>query len=304
MGSLIPESVTGNHPGTAEDAPRLSGRSLSRRLAALRRLSPAGWISLEVVLILLVPLAAPQILTGYDPVAVTPEAIFLPPSAAHWFGTDQYGRDLLSRIIYGARASMSLGIVSVSLSLAIGLPLGIIAGFYRGRFESAVMRGMDIMMAFPGILLALVVVAVLGPGLINAMIAVGIGEAPAYTRIVRSAVLTVREQTYIEAARAIGARDTLILHRYVLPNVLSPVIIVTTVGFAVAVIIGSSLGFLGLGAQPPTPEWGTMVAEGRTYLRSQWWIALTPGITIGIVVLALNILGDALRDVLDPRLRG
>lgn len=274
-----------------------------RRLTILRRLSPAGWASLAVCLVLGVLLVAPDALAPYDPTAIVTEAIFQPPDGAHWLGTDQYGRDLLSRLIHGTRVSMSLGAVSVTLSIAVSLPLGIAAGYYRGPFEAVVMRLLDVLMAFPGILLALVVVAILGPGLVNAMIAVGLGEAPAYTRVVRAAVLSVREHTYIEAARAVGAPDARILGRHVLPNVIQPVIIIATVGFAVAVIIGSSLGFLGLGAQPPTPEWGTMVAEGRRYLRTHWWIPVFPGVTIGVVVLALNILGDALRDVLDPRLR-
>jgi peptide/nickel transport system permease protein len=256
-----------------------------------------------IFLLLCVPLTAPARLARYDPTAISYGEIFQGPSKRHWFGTDQFGRDILSRLIYGTRVSMSLGIVSVSLSLAVSLPLGITAGFYRGRFETVVMRLLDILMAFPGILLALIVIAILGPGLINAMIAVGIGEAPAYTRVVRSAVLSVRENLYMEAARAVGASDPRILRRHVAPNVLQPVIVISTVGFAVAIIIGSSLGFLGLGAQPPTAEWGTMVSEGRTYLRSRWWISTFPGATIGTAVIALNILGDALRDVLDPHLR-
>ena len=210
---------------------------------------------------------------------------------------------MLSRLISGTHVSMSLGVVSVSLSVLISLPLGIASGYYRGALDSVLMRLMDVVMAFPGILLALIIISILGPGLANAMIAVGIGEAPAYTRVIRSATLGVREQSYIEAGRAIGAHDIRILWRYVLPNIIQPLIVISSVGFAVAIVIGSSLGFLGLGAQPPTAEWGTMVSEGRTYLRSQWWISAFPGATIGVSVLALNILGDALRDVLDPRLR-
>jgi peptide/nickel transport system permease protein len=248
-------------------------------------------------------LIVPTWLAPYDPTAVSPNEIFQPPSFHHWLGTDQFGRDMLSRLISGTHVSMSLGVVSVSLSVLISLPLGIASGYYRGALDSVLMRLMDVVMAFPGILLALIIIAILGPGLANAMIAVGIGEAPAYTRVVRSAALGVREQSYIEAARAIGAHDSRILLRYVLPNIIQPLIVILSVGFAVAIVIGSSLGFLGLGAQPPTAEWGTMVSEGRTYLRSQWWISAFPGATIGVSVLALNILGDALRDILDPRLR-
>ena len=279
---------------------RLGGR---RRSALLGRLQPGAIASLLVFLVLCVPLTVPGRLAPYDPTAVSPNEIFQPPSGHHWLGTDQFGRDMLSRLIYGTHVSMSLGVVSVSLSVLISLPLGVVSGYYRGVPDSLLMRLMDVVMAFPGILLALIVVAILGPGLANAMIAVGIGEAPAYTRVVRSTTLSVREQTYIEAARAVGAHDIHILLRYVVPNIIQPLIVISSVGFAVAIVIGSSLGFLGLGAQPPTAEWGTMVSEGRTYLRSQWWISVFPGATIGVTVLALNILGDALRDIFDPRLR-
>ena len=274
-----------------------------RAIAVLGRLSPGALAGLLVFLVLCVPLIVPTWLAPYDPTAVSPNEIFQPPSFHHWLGTDQFGRDMLSRLISGTHVSMSLGVVSVSLSVLISLPLGIASGYYRGALDSVLMRLMDVVMAFPGILLALIIISILGPGLANAMIAVGIGEAPAYTRVVRSAALGVRAQSYIEAARAIGAHDSRILWRYVLPNVVQPLIVISSVGFAVAIVIGSSLGFLGLGAQPPTAEWGTMVSEGRTYLRSQWWISAFPGATIGVSVLALNILGDALRDVLDPRLR-
>ena len=274
-----------------------------RAIALLGRLSPGALAGLVVFLVLCVPLIAPTWLAPYDPTAVSPNEIFQPPSFHHWLGTDQFGRDMLSRLISGTHVSMSLGVVSVSLSVLISLPLGIASGYYRGALDSVLMRLMDVVMAFPGILLALIIISILGPGLANAMIAVGIGEAPAYTRVVRSAALGVRAQSYIEAARAIGAHDSRILWRYVLPNIIQPLIVISSVGFAVAIVIGSSLGFLGLGAQPPTAEWGTMVSEGRTYLRSQWWISAFPGATIGVSVLALNILGDALRDVLDPRLR-
>jgi len=286
---------------TVERAPR--GRPSRMRVRLLARLSPGGRVSVVVLLVLCAALLIPRVLAPYDPTAIDPAAIFQPPSHAHWLGTDQYGRDLLSRLIFGTRLSMTLGVVSVLISLVIGLPLGTAVGFYRGSLDAVVMRLMDVMMSFPGILLALLVIAILGPGLVNAMIAVGIGQAPAYTRVVRASTLVVREQSYIEATHAIGASNVRTLVRHVLPNVIQPVIVISTLGFAAAIIIGSSLGFLGLGAQPPAAEWGTMVSEGRDYLRTQWWIAAFPGITIGVAVLTFNILGDALRDVLDPRLR-
>jgi len=269
----------------------------------LRRLSPGARAAAIVLVLLAGPLVWPRAFAPFDPAQIAPAEIFQPPSRTHWLGTDQYGRDILSRLVYGTRTSMSLGLASVSISLAVGLPLGIAVGFYRGMFEAVVMRLLDVLMSFPGILLALVVITMLGRGLLNAMIAVGIGQAPAYTRIVRSAVLSIRELAYIEAARAAGARNGRILWRHILPNIAAPVIVIATVGFALAIIIGASLGFLGLGAQPPRAEWGTMISEGRAYLRSQWWIPAFPGLTIGLVVLTLNLLGDALRDLLDPRLR-
>jgi peptide/nickel transport system permease protein len=277
--------------------------SRSAATALIRRLSPGARAAALVLLLLCGPLVWPKAFARFDPAQIAPAEIFQPPNGAHWLGTDQYGRDILSRLIHGTRTSMSLGLASVSISLAVSLPLGIAVGFYRGAFEAVVMRLLDILMSFPGILLALVVITVLGRGLLNAMIAVGIGQAPAYTRVVRSAVLSIRELAYIEAARAAGARNGRILWRHILPNIAAPVIVIATVGFALAIIIGASLGFLGLGAQPPTAEWGTMISEGRAYLRSQWWIPAFPGLTIGLVVLTLNLLGDALRDLLDPRLR-
>lgn len=284
---------------------RESGSSRQRRggRGPLRRLSPGAKISVCVLLVFIAALVAPRALAPYDPTVMSPEHILQAPGPGHWFGTDQYGRDLLSRLIYGTRLSMSLGVVSVLLSVGIGLPIGAAVGFFRGRLDAVVMRLVDIVMSFPGILLALLVIAILGPGLGNAMIAVGIGQAPVFVRIVRASTLVVREHSYIEAARALGAGSLRTLGRHVLPNVIQPVIVIATLGFASAIIIGSSLGFLGLGAQPPAAEWGTMVSEGRSYLRSDWWIAAFPGVTIGLAVLTLNVLGDALRDLLDPRLR-
>jgi ABC-type dipeptide/oligopeptide/nickel transport system permease subunit len=268
-----------------------------------RRLSPGARISTGVLVVLLAALVAPGALAPYDPTQISPGAIFQPPGGAHWLGTDQYGRDLLSRLIYGTRLSMTLGIVSVTIAVGIGLPVGAVVGFFRGRVDALVMRVVDVVMSFPGILLALLVIAILGPGLVNAMIAVGIGQAPVFVRVVRAATFVVREQAYIEATRALGAGSLRALARHVVPNIIQPVIVVATLGFASAIIVGSSLGFLGLGAQPPAAEWGTMVSEGRNYLRTDWWIAAFPGLTIGVAVLSFNILGDALRDLLDPRLR-
>jgi peptide/nickel transport system permease protein len=235
---------------------------------------------------------------------MSPEELFQPPSLKHWLGTDQYGRDILSRIIYGTKYSLQLGFISVSIALFFGVPLGLIAGFYGDtRVDNLLMRLVDIMLAFPGILLALIFVAILGPGLNNAMIAVGVSAVPAYTRLVRGSILAAKEHAYVEAARGVGCRNGRILFRHLLPNVIAPVIVLSTQGIALAIIYGSSLSFLGLGAQPPTPEWGTLLSTGRAYLRAQWWISTFPGLAILCTVLAINILGDGLRDALDPRLK-
>lgn len=226
-----------------------------------------------------------------------------PPSAEHPLGTDQLGRDQLSRMLYGARVSLVIGFVAVSLAILVGTLLGSLAGYTGGLTDNVVMRGMDIMLAFPSILLALAIVALIGPGLVNVMIAVGIVSIPTYARISRASVMAESTRDYVEASRALGADHTRVLFRHLLPNSLSPLIVAASLGIGTAILEAAALGFLGLGAQPPLAEWGLMLSDNRQKLFSEWWLVVVPGVAIMLTVLGFNLLGDGLRDVLDPRLR-
>jgi len=232
----------------------------------------------------------------------SPHALYSPGSP-YVFGSDQYGRDVFSRVIYGGRVSLLVGPVAVVIAVIPGVTVGLLAGYYGRWLDIVLMRVVDVMLAFPGILLALGIVAVLGPSLSSLMIAVGISSIPTYARLTRASVLSARENLYVDAARVVGARDGSILLRHILPNVIAPIIVVSTLGVGAAILVAATLSFLGLGSQPPAAEWGRMLSEGRQYLREQWWIATFPGIAIMLTVLALNVLGDGLRDALDPRLR-
>ena len=227
-----------------------------------------------------------------------------PPSAAHPLGTDQLGRDMLSRMLYGARVSLLIGFASVALAIVTGTLLGAVAGFVGGVADNVIMRAMDVMLAFPSILLALAIVVFIGPGLFNVMLAVGIISIPTYARIVRASVLAERTREYVEASRALGASQTRLLFGHILPNVLSPLIVAASLGVGTAILEAAGLGFLGLGAQPPLAEWGLMLSDNRQKIFSEWWLVATPGVAIMLTVLGFNLLGDGLRDTLDPRLRG
>jgi peptide/nickel transport system permease protein len=270
---------------------------------ALRRLSRnrAAVVSLiGLIAVVLVAIFAEQ-LAPFPPLKMAVLEALQPPSARHWFGTDQFGRDILSRVIHGSRLSVPLGFIPVVLGSVLGTFFGMIAGYVEGWPRRVIMRGVDVLLGFPLFLLALFIVAMLGPSLVNAMLALGLAGMPAYARVVYSSVLAMRERDYIIAARALGMSETAIIIRHVLPNAIAPVVVVATLGMAYAILTGAALSFLGLGAQPPTPEWGAMVYEGRDYLRGQWWISTLPGFIIALAVLAVNILGDGLRDALDPR---
>jgi len=268
----------------------------------LRR-NRTAMIGLAVLGAFAVLAAGAPLLNLPDPLTQDLGARMLSPSRLHWLGTDDLGRDLLSRIIYGGRVSLTVGIVSVGIALAVGTVLGLLGGYYGGWAESVTMRVMDVMLAFPATLLAIFIVGIRGPGLNNAMLAIGVINIPIFARIVRGSVLRARQEDYVEAARALGSSHVRIIGRHILPNSLAPVIVQTTLGVGSAVLEAAGLSFLGLGAQAPTPEWGAMLTNTREYLRDAPWAATFPGIAILLTVVGCNLLGDGLRDALDPRLR-
>ncbi len=239
-----------------------------------------------------------------DPTRTNLEIRFDPPTRAHPFGTDQLGRDILSRVIYGTRVSLRIAILTAVIATTIGAPLGIVSGYFRGRVDDLLMRLTDMFMAFPRLILAMAIAAALRPSLENVIIAISLAAWPAYARLARSVTLGLREETFVEAARALGAGSMRILSRHVLPGVLSPLVIQISLDMGGIILTAAGLGFIGIGAQPPTPEWGVMIADGRNYITQQWWVSTFPGIAIALVVLGFNLLGDGIRDLLDPRLRG
>jgi peptide/nickel transport system permease protein len=255
-------------------------------------------IGLVAVVAVAAPLVAPA-----DPYFINRLERLQGPSWSHLLGTDEFGRDLLSRIVYGARVSMTVGVFSVTIATLIGAPAGIVAGYFGGWVDGLVMRVMDVVFAFPAILLALAITAFLGPSLRNATLAIGIVYAPGFARIVRGPILSAKTQEYVEASRVIGAGHVRILLRHLLPNVASPLIVTATVSFSFALLSEAALSFLGLGAQPPEPSWGVMLSDGRRFMETVPSLAIFPGVAIMLTVLGSNLLGDALRDILDPRLR-
>ena len=251
-------------------------------------------------MLLLVALLAP-VLAPYDPLAQDLYQRLQSPSTDHWFGTDDFGRDILSRIVYGSRISLRIGLIAISLALTGGTLFGLVAGYRGGMVDMLIMRLMDLMLAFPSILLAIAIVAVIGPGIENAILAVSIVLVPQFARLVRSSVLTVREATYVEAARALGATESRLLFYSILPNCTAPLIVQTTLGMGTAILDAAGLSFLGRGPQPPVPEWGAMLSGGRELLLRAPWVMTFPGLAIFTVVLGLNLFGDGLRDALDPK---
>ncbi len=263
---------------------------------------------LVVVLVLLLAALAPLI-APYAP-DLTDTAVFLKPPAwqaggtsAHWLGTDAIGRDILSRLIHGARLSLAMGLAVVALSVLVGTVLGLTAGYFRGVFEIGVMRLMDIILTLPSLLLAIVIVAILGPGLMNAMLAVAVVVLPHYVRITRAAVISEMAKDYVTAARMNGASHLRLMFNEVLPNCTAPLIVQASLGISTAILDAAALGFLGLGAQPPAPEWGTMLADAREFVMRAWWVVTFPGLAILITVLAFNLMGDGMRDAFDPKLK-
>jgi peptide/nickel transport system permease protein len=270
-----------------------------RRIFTESRLAMLGLaITLGVIVTaILAPVVAP-----YDPTAQNiAEAQLLAPSLEHPMGTDQLGRDVFSRVLYGAQLSLQVGLIAVGVAIAAGVPLGLIAGFYGDYVDEVVMRSMDVLFSFPAILLAIAMVAILGQSTVNVMLAIGITYTPIFARVTRSGVLSVREETFVDAARAIGDTNRNILARDILPNVVAPIIVQATVSLAFAILAESALSFLGLGTPPPDPSWGRMLSNSRNFLQSAPWTAVFPGLAIMITILGFNFLGDGLRDTLDPQ---
>jgi len=273
--------------------------------ARLRRWLPIGiGITLAVAMVLMA--AAAPLVAPLSPSAQYSDTVLKGPGAAdrHWLGTDEFGRDILSRIIWGARVSLEVGLASVAFAFALGVPLGIVAGFRGGRLETAIMRCADMLMAFPTLLLALIIVTALGGSLSNEILAIGVALTPNFVRLSRSLALTIREQDYIVAARALGSGQLRLMAHHVFPNTLYALVVVATLYIATAIRTEASLSFLGLGIPPPTPSWGNILSEGRQYIKCCPWITTFSGLAIMLAVLAFNLVGDALRDLLDPRLRG
>jgi peptide/nickel transport system permease protein len=302
MLSSTPESATHSAAAVARAVRYQAGRP-AWRLAARRFWHNANartgfcLIVFFTVIAVFAPKIAPE---GYDQENL--QGRLRPPSAAHWFGTDGLGRDVYSRVLYGARISMTVGLVAVGGALVTGSILGVTAGYLGGQIEGLIMRLMDVMLAFPSVILAIGIVAMRGPGLNNTILAVSIVNVPIYARVARASTLAIKEFEYVMAARASGAPSWRILLRTILPNAASPLVVQATLGVASAILDAAALGFLGLGAQPPTPEWGAMLADSYSYLLTAFWAALAPGVAIALVVLSFNLAGDGLHDALDPRL--
>ena len=284
-----------------------SNKKRSQWLEVWRRLkrNKMAVVGLVILIILVLLAVFANVIANYDNVVIKQNLSqrLQAPSAAHWLGTDEFGRDIFARLVHGTRVSLQVGIIAVGISIVIGGILGAIAGYYGGKLDNIIMRVMDIFLAVPSILLAIAIVSALGPSILNLMLAISISSVPSYARIVRASVLSIRDQEFIEAAKAIGASNTRIIFRHIIPNSLAPVIVQATLGVASAILSTAGLSFIGLGIQPPAPEWGSMLSGGRQYLRYAWWVTTFPGVAIMITILSLNLLGDGLRDALDPRLK-
>lgn len=296
MNTAAPTSLGTSPVKATTPKPRTFFRLLMRnRLAAIG----LAFIVMWTVIAAVAPWIAP-----YDPYATDTSVKLTAPTSEHWFGTDNYGRDILSRVLYGARISIWTGLIAVSISFLIGVPLGGIAAYYGGRTGTIIMRIMDVLLAFPSLVLSMAIAASMGNGLTGAMIAVGIVGIPEFARLMYGQTVSLREKEYVEASRAIGVKDRTILFQHILPNALAPLLVQATLGMGFAILTASSLSFLGLGVKPPIAEWGAMISEGREYIISgQWWLVTFPGLAIATSILGFNLLGDGFRDVLDPRLR-
>jgi peptide/nickel transport system permease protein len=298
---MVARQAAGAPLGETGKALRRPPRLPVRLLHQIRR-HPIGFIGLLIVLfVLLMALTAPLI-APYEPSAQAARRL-LPPSAEHIMGTDELGRDVFSRIVHGARTSLYVGLLSVSLASLLGITVGVLAGFIGGTFDNVIMRFVDIVFAFPTLVLAIVIAGLLGPSLTNAMIAIAIVFSPSFARVARGSVLTVKNEVYLEAARVVGGKESHIILHHILPNIMAPLVILATLSLSLAILAEASLSFLGLGTQPPDPAWGMMLSQGRRFMELSPGLAIFPGLAIMITVMAFNFLGDGLRDALDPRLR-
>jgi peptide/nickel transport system permease protein/oligopeptide transport system permease protein len=294
------ESVAiGGSPAKLVDAPG------DRRFALLTKIVryPNGRIAIATLLVLGLAAIFAPLVTTHDPLEMHMADRFAPPSGTYWFGTDEFGRDIYSRLVYGTRVSLLASVVAVSIATVIGVPFGLAAGYFGGYFDSLVMRLVDFMLAVPGIILAMVIVVVLGPNVLNAMVAIAIIGIPTMARLTRASTLAAREREYVEAARSIGASDRYILTRTILPNIAAPIIVQVAIAAAAAVLLEATLSFLGLGTQPPTPSWGNLLSTARQYMFNSTWYGVFPGLLITILVLSLNSLADVIREILDPASR-
>ena len=297
--------MTGTSTAPASQNQESAEHSESELRAVLRHLrkNRIAMIGLFILVLFVLCAVFAPLIAGYDPVATNFGKALNKPSAQHWLGNDELGRDLFSRIIYGSRISLVIGLISVAIGLALGVPIGALTGYFGGKLDLFAQRVIDIMIAFPGILLAIIVVTVLGVGVENVMIATGIASVPVYARLVRGSVLSIKKMGYISAAKALGIGEAAIIFFHVLPNCIGPVIVQSTFQVATSILWAAGLGFLGLGAQPPLPEWGAILAKGRVYMRVAPHLTTYPGLAIFFMVLGFNLLGDGLRDALDPRSR-
>ena len=290
----------------AADERKLTNRKLRSPLGEVFfRLSksPLALFGLGIIALLVFCAVFADFIAPYDPIKPDLPHKFETPTAQHWLGRDEFGRDILSRIIYGARVSLQVGFVAVGIALIVGGLLGAAAGYYSGWLDNGIMRVMDVLLSIPQTLLAIAIVAALGPSLPNLMIAVGISAVPNYARIVRGSVLSIRGMEFVEAARAVGSSDLRIILRHIIPNSMAPIIVQSTLGVASAILNAAGLSFIGLGIQPPNPSWGSMLSDARKYMERAPWLVIFPALFIIMTILSFNILGDALRDVLDPKLK-
>ncbi|HZV96689.1 MAG TPA: ABC transporter permease [Candidatus Nitrosocosmicus sp.] len=281
----------------------MGGTSLTAIALGQFRRSHVGLVGAVLVCAFVLVAALAPLLSPYDPVSADFANVLSPPARAHPFGTDDIGRDILSRVVYGSRISLQAGLFTVAVALCIGLPLGLVAGYLGGQVDNVIMRALEVILSFPGLVLALGITAVLGPKLIHALFAIGVVFVPNFARLIRAQVLSVKEHDFVAAARALGASDRRLVLLHILPNCLAPLLVQSSFSVAFGILTEAALSFLGMGTQPPTPSWGIMLSAGRGYLEQAPWLGAFPGLAIFLAVLGFNLLGDGIRDALDPRLK-